>query len=71
MPAHRLPPFADLFKVGTLVRHPLYPELGHGRITYLTRDAQADNRLGNPVAKVLWPDGQHSRHSLRVLVVAT
>lgn len=64
---NRLPPFTDVFSVSTLVRHPLYPELGHGRITAMT-----DSRLpSNPIAWGLWPDGQHSRHSLRVLVVAT
>lgn len=55
------------FSVGTVVRHPLWPELGHGHITSMTEDPASSN----PTGRVLWPSGQHTRHSLRVLVVAT
>lgn len=59
----------DRFTVGDKVRHPLWPELGTGRLTWLSK--ASENNHSNPVAKVHWATGQHSTHSLLVLRVAT
>jgi hypothetical protein len=50
--------------VGATVRHPLWPELGHGTVTQANRATQPQMRTG----VVAWATGQISRHCLAVLV---